>query len=140
MGPPAPAALHVPESPDDAAALAAEARRQEQSGNSIEAAAGYERALSAFGPASEHPAAATACVRLGILRAAQERTAEAEQLLMRGLSVLVRQQGAAERALALEAFAALVEIYVVASNRPAVEALGRRYPDLLALYADAAAQ
>ncbi len=135
----------VPQLPDidvfaDASALVAEAREQERGGETGKAAAIYERTLTALGAASEHPAAGTACVRLGMLRASEEKPGEAEPLLARGLAILALQAGADERALALEAFAGLVEIYLVTNNRAAVEGLGRRYPELLAAYADGTAQ
>jgi hypothetical protein len=72
-------------------------------------------------------------VRLGLEHARNDMHSEAEPLLKRGLASL----GADEKALALEAFGVLMEIYLVRSARQEIEALGRRYPALLAEYTGA---
>ncbi len=136
--PPAPTAPPPPP-PDpfqEPLALLAQAREAEERGAAAEAAAWYERALAAFGPACEHPLAGVASVRLGLQHAVADRFAEAEPLLRRGLALLCEQGGAEEKWLARTAFAGLMEIYVDRNSRADIEALSRSHPALLSDYVE----
>lgn len=133
----APASPPIPPDPlEEPLALVAKARQSEERGATAEAAAWYDRALAAFGPACEHPFAGVASIRLGLLHAGADRFAEAEPLLRRGLGLLGDQGGAEEKALARAAFAGLMEIYVDRNNRADIEALSRRHPGLLSDYVE----
>jgi hypothetical protein len=98
-------------------------------GVELESSARFCRRCGAASAAS--PSEGISEVRLGLEHARNEEYDKAEPLLQRGLASL----GGADTALALEAFGVLMEIYLVRNARPQIEALGRRYPALLAQYA-----